>query len=197
MKIGLVITTSQYTREFLADCLNSIKSVKYPILIVSNGGYNPSEVIKSIEWDGPSSVDLIINDENGWELGGIRRGKEVFDVFTHIMDSTLIKDISMFDRLFEFAPDENVVLTKGNFHYQGRFISAKLPNLPQVQSKDVAIMLEAHWLKFYREFRPDLPVQSEIFEVVHGQRRMRLENEFMVKWKGTFQRAYDVEQSIF
>ncbi|MDD4988791.1 MAG: hypothetical protein PHS68_07855, partial [Candidatus Izemoplasmatales bacterium] len=121
-----------------------------------------------------------------WEMGGIQRGKENFDEFVHIMDSTVIKDISMFDKLF--AIDGNVVLTRGNFHYMGKFETAKLPNLPMITDKDTAIKLEAHWLKYYREFTPDLPVQSEVIETVHGQRRMRLENEYMIKWKGTWMR---------
>jgi len=48
-------------------------------------------------------------------------------------------------------------------------------------------MLEAHWLKTYIEFNPNLPVQSDDFEIIHGQNRMRLENKYMIKWKGTFQ----------
>jgi len=27
-----------------------------------------------------------------------------------------------------------------------------------------------------------------VFEIVHGQNRMRLENKYMIKWKGTYQR---------
>jgi len=173
---GIVITTSRYTREFLPDLLESLKGVKYPILVVSNGGYRPKLEIEN----------LIINDENLWEMGGIQRGKENFDEFVHIMDSTVIKDISMFDKLF--AIDGNVVLTRGNFHYMGKFETAKLPNLPIIDSKDTAIKLEAHWLKYYREFNPDLPVQSDVMETVHGQRRMRLENDYMIKWKGTWMR---------
>lgn len=187
---GIVITTSAYTKDFLQDCFNSVKDAKYPIVILSNGGHVPT-----IETN--REIKVIINPNNGWELAGIQAGKDNFDSFVHIMDTTLIKDISMFDKLFAFAPDENVVLTKGNFHYMGKFETARLPNLPIVKSKDVAIMLEAHWLKFYREFKPDLPVETDVFEVVHGQRRMRLENEYMIKWKGTFQRAYDIEQDVF
>jgi FkbM family methyltransferase len=196
---GIVVTTSAYTKEFLKPLLESIKEVKYPIVILSNGGYDPSQTVMSV-FDATtmaSKIKVIVNPINGWELAGVQAGKNNFDSFVHIMDTTLIKDITMFDKLFEFAPDENVVLTKGNFHYMGKFETAKLPNLPVVTSKDVAIMLEAHWLKFYREFKPDLPVQTEVFEVVHGQRRMRLENEYMIKWKGTFQRAHDIENGIF
>lgn len=199
-KKGIVITTSLYTKAFLAPLLESVKEVNYPIVILSNGGYDPTQTVLSVFRDATimnSKVKIVINPVNGWELAGIQAGKDNFDSFVHIMDSTLIKDISMFDKLFAFAPDENVVLTKGNFHYMGKFETKRLPNLPRVDSKDVAIMLEAHWLKFYREFKPDLPVQTDVFEVIHGQRRMRLENEYMIKWKGTFQRAYDIEQNVF
>ena len=185
VKRGIVITTSEYTKDFLKPLLESIKEVKYPILVVSNGNYNPIEIIKSVLRE--DQVEMIINKQNRWELGGIQRGKEKFDEFVHIMDSTLIKDISMFDKLFEI--DGNVVLTEGNFHFMGKYVSAKLPNLPIVDSKDVAIMLEAHWLKYYREFKPNLPVESDDFETIHGQNRMRIENSMMIKWKGTYQRV--------
>lgn len=190
VKRGIVVTTSAYTKDFLAPLLDSIKEVKYPILLLSNGGYKPN-----IDWNLMQNVKLIINPVNGWELAGVQAGKDNFDEFVHIMDSTLIKDISMFDKLF--AIEGNVVLTKGNFHYMGKFETSRLPNLPTVTNKDVAIMLEAHWLKYYREFKPDLPVQSEIFEIVHGQRRMRLENEYMIKWKGKFQRMTEEELNLF
>jgi len=187
VKRGIVITTSLYTKDFLKDCLESLKETTYPILILSNGGYTPDLSYLNREYK------LVINFINGWELAGIKAGKDNFDEFVHIMDTTLIKDISMFDKVF--AIDGNVVFTKGNFHYMGKFVSEKLPNLPVVTSKDVAIMLEAHWLKYYREFQPDLPVQSEVFENIHGQNRMKLENKYMIKWKGTY--AREKEEIIF
>lgn len=189
---GIVITTSFYTKDFLKDCLDSIKDVKYPVLILSNGGYRP-DTINILPPN--KEYQIRINPVNGWELAGIQAGKDNFDEFVHLMDTTLIKDISLFDKLF--ATEGNVVLTKGNFHYMGKFETARLPNLPIVQSKDVAIMLEAHWLKYYREFKPDLPVQSDVFETIHGQNRMRLENQYLIKWKGTYQRMSEEELKVF
>ena len=176
MRKGIVIGTSAYTKDFLKPLLESIKDTTYDILVVSNGGYIP-EV--------PETVRLIVNDWNGWELAVIERGKENFDEFVHIMDSTLIKDISLFDKLF--AIEGNVVLTKGNFHYMGKFVTKELPNLPRVHDKSTAIMLEVRWLDGfkYTEFEPDLKVHSDVWEEIHGMRRMRLENEYMIKWKGT------------
>jgi hypothetical protein len=175
---GIVITTSAYTSNFLRDCLDSIRETPYNILIVSNDNYKPNLIGYNRQYN------LIINDWNGWELAGIQRGKENFTEFVHLMDTTVIKDISLFDKLF--AIEGNVVLTKGNFHYMGKFVSKELPNLPIVRDKNVAIFLETKWLENYKEFEPDLPVHTKVFETMYGQKRMLLENEYMKKWKGTF-----------
>ena len=178
-KKGIVIGTSEYTKSFLKPLLDSIKDTKYDILVVSNGGYVPD--LSYFE----TPIALQINEINGWELSCITRGKENFDQFIFIHDTTLIKDISLFDKLF--AIEGNVVLTKGNFHYMGKFVTKELPNLPIVRDKVTAIMLETIWLDGfgYTEFQPDLPAHSLIWEEVHGQKRMRIENEYIVKWKGT------------
>lgn len=188
MKRGIVIGTSEYSKDFLKPLLESLKGVKYPILVVSNGGYKPEFVADwwRNEFDFQNQqFSLIVNDWNGWEIGVIERGKERFDQFVHIMDTTLIKDISLFDKLF--AIEGNVVLTKGNFHYMGKFVTKELPNLPRVHDKTTAIMLEVRWLDGYKytEFEPDLPVHSLVWEEIHGMKRMRLENDYMIKWKGT------------
>lgn len=174
MNKGIVITTSEYTKDFLLDCLESIDT-KYPILLVSQGGYQPNA----------PGVETIINPMNGWEPASIAIGKYKFDEFIHIMDTTFIKDNSLFDELF--AIEGNVVLTKGNFHYMGKFVSKLLPDIPVVKNKDEAILIEQTWLgNKYTEFEPDLPVHTNIFETINGQYRMRLENDYLIKWKGTW-----------
>jgi len=188
MKKGIVVGTSAFTKDFLKPLLWSIRDTNYPVLIVSNDAYNPNEVIAEFLTEAGLTAywcDLVVNDWNGWELAVIQRGKDVFDEFVHIMDTTLIKDISMFDKLF--AIKGNVVLTKNNFHYMGKFVTKELPNLPIVHDKTLAIYLEVRWLDGfkYTEFEPDLPVHTNIFEEIHGMNRMKLENEYMIKWKGT------------
>lgn len=176
---GIVIGTSESSKEYLRPLLESIKETEYNILIVSNGGYKPDLSYYDRQYD------LVINEFNGWELAVITRGKEYFDEFIHIHDTTLIKDISFFDKVFGI--DGHVVFTKGNYHYMGKFVSKNLPNLPRVHDKVMAIMLEVRWLDEYpyTEFEPDLPVHSLNYEEKFGNRRMRLENEYMIKWKGT------------
>ena len=124
-KLGIVIGTSEASKDFLKPLLDSLKGVKYDIMVVSNGGYIPSKEVfpRATNW-----CNLIVNEHNGWELAVIDRGKENFDEFVHIHDTTLIKDISLFDKLF--AIEGHVVLTAGNYHYMGKFVSKNLPNLP-------------------------------------------------------------------
>jgi len=179
MKQGIVIGTSEYSKDFLKPLLESIKYAPYPILIVSNGGYIP-------DYSENPKINLIINDWNGWELGALSRGKENFDEFVFIHDTCLIKDISLFDKVF--AIEGNVVFTKSNFHYMGKFVTKELPNLPIVHEKLLAVYLEVRWLDGfkYTEFTPDLPVHTNVFEEIHGMKRMKLENEYMIKWKGTY-----------
>ena len=63
---------SKPTKDFLKDCLNSVKDTKYPIIVLSNGGYKPDlEII--------GERRLIVNPINGWELAGIQAGKDNFD----------------------------------------------------------------------------------------------------------------------
>lgn len=159
--------------------MESIKDTKYDILVVSNGNYTPDLSYFDRQHK------LIVNEWNGWEIGGIQRGKETFDEFVFLMDTCIIKDITLFDRLFGI--EGHVVLTKGNFHYMGKFVTKELPNLPRVHDKTTAIMLEVKWLDGYKytEFQPDLPVHTLNWEEIHGMNRMRLENDYMIKWKGT------------
>ncbi len=187
-KRGVVIGTSEYSKDFLRPLLDSIKDIKYNVLIVSNGNWNPNQIIADFLKDNQLSRDwcsLAINSWNGWELACITRGKETFSEFVFIHDTTLIKDITLFDKLF--AIEGNVVLTAGNFHYMGKFVTKELPNLPRVHDKVTAIMLETTWLNGFKftEFTPDLPAHTLIWEMMHGMKRMRLENEYMIKWKGT------------
>lgn len=170
---GIVITTSEFTKDFLPQCLNSIKDTQYPILVVGNN-YIPD-----------SDYPIVINRWNAFELGGILQGKKHFTEFVHLMDTTIVKDITLFDKLLEI--EGNVFLTHGGYHYMGKFVSDLLPEIPKISTKEEAIQLELHWLKKpYTFFEPDLPVHTDVFEEIHGSKRMKLENDFIIKYKGTY-----------
>ncbi len=159
---GIVITTSDATRDWLPACLNSLKTAPYEVFVQDNG------------------------KEGGYELAGISAGKNLFKEFVHLMDTTEVKDISLFDKLFEI--DGHVFLTEGGYHYMGKFVSNDLPEIPTVKTKAEAIDLELKWLgkKPRKYFKPDLPVHTEVFKNKNGRRNMILSNEFITKYKATF-----------
>lgn len=152
---AIVITTSKYTEKYLPELLESIKDTKYPILL----------------------------KYEGYELGGISLGKESCEEFVFLMDSCIIKDISLFDKLF--SQEGNVFITEGGYHYMGKFVSDTLPDLPKIDNKNDAIAWELRWLKAPSMGNP-LPVHTNVFEEKHGQRRMKLENDYIIKYKGTY-----------
>lgn len=191
MNRGIIITTSPHTIEWLTDeCL--IPETEYPIVLVVNG-WTPEELqinprakiidpLKDIK--GCYKVELFY--DNGFELAGINYGKQNFDEFIYLMDTTHIKDPSIFSQLFNM--EGHVFLSERGFHYQGKFVSADLPFIPEITTKKEAIGLELNWLQRpYAVFEPPLPYISDVFEDRHGRLNMRLENEHMVKWKGTWQ----------
>lgn len=196
MTKGIVITTYEGS-PWLANCLISLRYTPYKVIIVRNNKtpelntrytYETGKVEKTES--GFEVYKSFVCDEypvarNGFELSGIAKGQEMFDEFIHLMDSTEIKDISMFDKLF--AIEGNVFLTNGGYHYMGKFVSNTLGNLPIASNKEEAIQLELHWYHGPRTyFTPDLPVHTNNFEEKYGQNRMRLENDYMIKWKGTY-----------
>lgn len=159
---GIVITTSIATNKYLPDILNSVKDIRYPVYVHTN-----------------------TEENNGWELAGIQSGKDNFEQFIHIMDTCLIKDITLFDKLFDI--EGNVFLTNGGYHYMGKFVSDTLPELPKITTKEEAISWELRWLPNpHKYFEPDLPVHTDIFEEKFGEKRMLLENKYIKKWKGTY-----------
>lgn len=183
---GIVITTSEHTKDFLIECLNSLKNAPYSVLVVCND----TDTIVAKKWlkrhRHRFDDEVVHNDWNAFELGGVYRGKQNFDEFVHLMDTTVIKDISVFEKVFNI--DGHVFFTNGGYHYMGKFVSNDLPEIPKIDNKNDAIALELRWLhgKMRTYFIPDLPVHTNIFEEIHGAKRMVLENVFLKKWKGTF-----------
>ena len=183
---GIVITTSEATKDWLPECLNSLKNAPYPILVVGNGGWQP------IIPEGILNVTVVVNDWNGWELGGIKRGAEHFEEFVHLMDTVVVKDISMFEKMFD---------TKGSVHlcpmffsYLGKYRTWILETvgIPKIHDKEEAITAEHMWNNTYlscdllaEQFEPELPITTDVFEEKHGRRNMVCENDFIIKYKAT------------
>ncbi len=157
---GIVISASEYSRPFYEDLILSLKT-DYPIYVCWEGNGRP---------------------KGSFELGAIQRGAKLFDEFVYIHDTVVIKDNVIFDLLF--AEPGTIALTAGFYHYFGKFVSADLPEIPEVKDKEDAVFHELRWFtKPYKVFDPQLPFISETFEERHGRTNMVLENDYMIKYK--------------
>lgn len=183
MKQGIVITTSEHTKDFLKPCLDSLPK-KWPILVVSN---NYEDVPK---YEG---IELVHNVWDGFELGGIYQGSEHFDEFVHLADSTLVTNPEMFDTMFDCP--YSMYLCDGFFSHLGKYRTQTLDEIgiPIITDKMVGIHYENAWHKEYLEkepesvqFDPPLPVHTKVFTEIHGQTRMVLDNGYIIKYKGTW-----------
>jgi hypothetical protein len=186
-KQGIVIVTSEATKDFLDESIYSCLQTKYPILVVSNLNYSPE-----IKYD---EVKLIVNDWNGYELGGIERGMEEFDEFILLHDTVIIKDQKLFDLCFEF--DGSVGLTKDlAYSYCGKFRTEILQqmSLPRVYSYQEAVDQERPFgvkyleiEKKYMEIEP-LGAGDHSIPLVerHGRQGIILSNNYLEKHKSHF-----------
>ncbi len=161
MKRGIVIACIESQRQFYEDMVKSLKT-PYPIVF---------------SWEG---VD---RPENSHEYGAIKVGTQHFDEFIFLHSTMIVKDNSIFDKLF--ALEGTVALTERFFHCMGKFVTKDISPIPEVHNKHEAISQEVHWFKNpYTVFEPQLPVVSDKFEEKYGRKNMILENEFFIKYKG-------------
>lgn len=190
---GIVITTSPHTALWAEDCLKSVQELGYPVLVVNNDPNIEEEGIVYQAKEEGNDFTIINNNWNGFELGGIQRGAEFFDEFIHLMDTCVVKDPKMIEEMFNH--NGSVYLCRGFFSYLGKYISSIVEKVgtPRVEDKEQAIYHERSWNARYldndpnaKQFQPELPVTTDVFEEKNGRKNMVLDNGFIIKYKGTW-----------
>lgn len=181
---GIVIGTSPRTKDWLREALIHLTGVPYKIMIVGNGCL-------------PTEGDINIgNDWNGYELGAIAHGYKMFKEFVFLPDTCFVKDISLFDKVFD--REGGVALCKNFFSYLGKYNSKVISEIgvPKVTTQREAVDKELHWNKLYMKsdllwkyFEATLPIQSDKFIDKNGRKNMVLENDYLIKYKGTWEES--------
>lgn len=165
----------------------------YELLIVVNG-MDPVNA-SMLNWESAKGRDtcVMFNSWNGYELGGVMRGAEMFDEFVHIMDSCVVHDYRMFHYMFAFPV--SVHLCPKFYSYLGKYKTEVLKRIgiPKITTKDDAIKHEHHWHQQYLaadpssiQLEPIMPITTNTFEKKHGRMNMVLSNGYMTKYKGTW-----------
>jgi len=170
MKQAIVIYTHHNAPGALENCLNSIKGFfKYPIIILYN---------------------------DNWEIGCIKWMYENtdYDEFFLMQDTVEIKDLSLFDKLFIEWLEHSVMIAAKADSYLVKYRRKTLDKIqiPIAHNKREAVDYEWDFWNFDYFSMDDnitpflLPNlgSQDIFEEKFGKLRQKLENKYLIKYKG-------------
>lgn len=166
---GILIATSEATKDFLPILLKSLKGCKYPITVVGNNGFKAD----------------ITNEHNEFECGAIKHAP--YDEFIFLMDTCEVKDISFIEEVFN--TEGSVYFMESFFSYLGKFEKDKLGDIPEVRDKQGAVDAEQGWLQEYKErtnaqpYKQLLPHATSRIETIFGDERCVIENDYLIKRK--------------
>jgi hypothetical protein len=187
MKKGIVICTHKDSTEQFNNCIES--------LIVPNNKYSIYYVVNGFT-DRCRYGNLIITGSDTFELGAISEAINEFklDEFILLQDSIEIKNIELFDICFNEHEGKSVYFFNDFFCYAGKYrkeILDKLIPLPIITTKLDSIIQENDFNKKYLEMENESInlfslVDTNIFEEKFGRKNMIIENNFLKKYKGTW-----------
>lgn len=193
----MIIIPSHVSRinTWLKDCLTSLDT-KHPITVVFQG----NAPLKMLPYTTDLNITLTHSPHDGFDPGGIVWAREHCKdpAFFLLHDSCVIKDNALFDICFTRFSSESVALADrpvpfGMFlgKYKTRLVKDMLP--PIATSKLHAVELEETWNNAYCIL--DQPViltpplrDNDVFEEKYGRKNMVLENPWVIKYKGTWNR---------
>lgn len=170
MKQGIVIATAPERSHWLSQCIDSLGNLPY--IAVSYDGYE----LGKIKW--------VYENTN-------------LDRWFFIQDSVVIKNKELFEMGFSYPQSVAVSNCPVKFGmYLGIYSRDTLDKvgIPSAHTKDDAIYHEVHWSIKYCETEGDVPTLFPDFvdhnhngiKQVFGRKNLILENEYLIKYKGTW-----------
>ena len=172
MRQGIIITSHVSTLGYLRESLPCLDGSPYPIVI---------------KWNSERF--------NNWELGGIELGSQLFDEFLYLQDTVMIKNLAVLDFIFKELTTVSVSFMKRYNSYLGKYVASVLntTGIPVIDNKQDAILQEKEWTEkyilaagsAYTELFPELDGWNLTDKFERG--RMIYENDFIKKYKGTWQ----------
>lgn len=167
MAQAIAIIHSRHESPWLTECLNSIDT-DYPVLLTNH---------------------------NGWCMTGIQKIWETtdYDEIVFLNESMVVKDNAIWDIIFKEYEGKSVMLAEQFLMFFGKFRRQMVNQLefPQVHDKREDVLLgEGQWCRQYLALADHVPIQPLIdgdrFEEKNGRTNMVLENDYFIKYKGTW-----------
>ncbi len=175
MKNAIFIGSGKGREVWLNECLKSVKGVKYKVEVV---------------------VDLTF-----FELGTIKYAYDKgYDEFFYMHDSCVVKDKKIFDFMFNDLKGSSVCVSNhpGLFGmYIGKYTRKDLERVKLFIPKDKmdAVENEVTWTNEYASKADSVimmnPPLRDGYNFVNknGRLNMKLENDYMIKYKATWNRS--------
>ena len=173
MKQVIVIGTFKGREDWSTECVRSCLNKKYEVVTIFN---------------------------NKFELSHIKEAyKRGYDEFLYLHDTCVIKDKRIFDIVFEEQKGRSVALSDYPSifgMYLGKYTKEglKLSKIPKANSKLQAVQYEKSWTVKYAGNTPTVVLNPPLrdgnnFVTIRGKMYMKLENDFIIKYKGTWNRS--------
>lgn len=150
-------------------------------------------LLESIKTDYPI---LITNHEGeAWCMGAIQQTWEHtnYKELLFMNESMVVKDNAIWDIVFKQHKGQSVMLGDRFLMFFGKFRRPIVSQLhfPVVHNKIDDVMLgEGQWCRQYYELQDHVAIQpltdGDTFEEKHGRKNMILENNYFIKWKGSW-----------
>lgn len=170
VKKCIAIPTHKSTKRFFDDLIKSLDDTKYHVLVHENTELN-----------------------NEFEIGALRKAvSENFDEIFLLPDTCLIKDISIFEKMFVDFAGVSVSYGTDYLSFIGKYRKEIIDEigLPKVATKWDAVGAENTWNRRYIFEEPDFInlfpdfKDGNNFCYKYDRKNMILENEYMIKYKG-------------
>ncbi len=195
----IIPTHTSRVDTWLSDCLNSL-NFHYLVTVLFQGEKPEESTTERLLGTFPSIV-VAWHELNGYDPGALVYAVEEHvedDVFV-LHDSCVIKDNSLFDLAFIKHAGKGVALsthptTFGMFLGKYRYDVLKDLPKPLAQNKYHGIELEESWNRLYCQADPPVVLfndfnDKDIFETKHGRKNMVIENKYLKKYKGAWNRS--------
>ncbi len=158
-----VVVITYPNSPWLSGCISSLQGCNYPIHVC----VNPEENCP-------------------YDAGGFYYAeKHGLEEFIPLHDSIIVKDVSIFDKVFNL--EGNVALADRFLMSFGKFnLKSIQPLAVKPKNKKEALDFEIWTMKITPDHKISPLKDTDEFTTIHGQKRMVLENEYFIKYKGTW-----------
>jgi hypothetical protein len=140
---------------------------------------------------------VVITNHTGseWCMGAIQQTCQRldYDEIVFLNESMVIKDNAVWDILFKDYAGQSVMLGERFLMFFGKFRRQQVDKLtfPTVRNKiDDVLLGEGQWCRQYMELGEYVELQpladGNRFTEKHGRTNMVLENDYFIKWKGSW-----------